>query len=350
MSSLTPEALASPAPPTLRQLFALRGVSIPDGCRFAQFDHLFSGLTLPVFRESLSQVEAEAIFAHAFQDNSIARIILAFDPPERTRSQWKALLCDSYRDAAFPPPYFGGETPGRDAQHHLLVAALLGKAGWLLDAHAEPDVLLNFENQRWGVACKRVKSLRTLADRVNEAIDQILKAGLPGVVFVDITPIANPLPQLCCSDPRDWNFKKTAMHTVMGYWNAANIRIPKTSWIRGIGVFMHIAGLSTDGTPQQTSVLFSIINAANTARRRECERFFDGFRAALPGIASLSPIPAGTLHNEIEFAVRQERRTKRQEWWQTVNKEQLSANIPAHPAITVTKDEKRGPAPTGSPP
>jgi hypothetical protein len=82
------------------------------------------------------------------------------------------------------------DSPGRDAQCELYVAAVCVKAG-MRPSLAEPDVQCFALGEHWGVAVKRIKSERTFPARIKKAIQQIGRVGISGVVIADISAMLN---------------------------------------------------------------------------------------------------------------------------------------------------------------
>jgi hypothetical protein len=83
---------------------------------------------------------------------------------------------------------------GRDKQFELFVAAILLRSG-LPVALTEPDVLFQFGDAIRSVAAKRLISRRNADRNIKKAADQILSAGHPGYIFVDITRLLDPASQ-----------------------------------------------------------------------------------------------------------------------------------------------------------
>ena len=69
----------------------------------------------------------------------------------------------------------------------MCVAAQLVPVAW-----DEPDVTCVWDVVKYGFAAKRIKNIKNLEARVREAVDQIERSGLPGVIVVDAGPAFNP--------------------------------------------------------------------------------------------------------------------------------------------------------------
>jgi hypothetical protein len=83
------------------------------------------------------------------------------------------------------------DTPGRNYQFQLYVAALCTKAG-LATRHEEPDVTCDVDGTTFGIAAKRLKTIKSLEDNLKEAAKQISDVGLPGIIALDLTVAQNP--------------------------------------------------------------------------------------------------------------------------------------------------------------
>jgi len=89
------------------------------------------------------------------------------------------------------------QSPGRDAQCELFVAALCLKAGLKPVFNESPDVRCEMHNQIFGVAVKRIKAQperfdRRFEQRMRQAARQIANSGLPGIIAADISQSLNP--------------------------------------------------------------------------------------------------------------------------------------------------------------
>jgi hypothetical protein len=83
------------------------------------------------------------------------------------------------------------DTPGRNYQFQLYVAALCTNAG-IPTRHEEPDITCNVGVTTYGVAAKRLKTIDSLEVNVKKAADQIVRAGFPGIIAIDLTTARNP--------------------------------------------------------------------------------------------------------------------------------------------------------------
>lgn len=83
------------------------------------------------------------------------------------------------------------DTPGRNFQFQLYVAALCTNAG-LPTRHEEPDVTCDVEDTMFGIAAKRLKTIEALEENVTDAANQVRQAGIPSIIALDLTLAQNP--------------------------------------------------------------------------------------------------------------------------------------------------------------
>lgn len=83
------------------------------------------------------------------------------------------------------------DSSARNAQFELLIAALCKQGGHsiVLD---EPDVVVDAGQLSFGIAAKRIRSVRQLRKRIRDARDQIRKSSHEGIICLDLTGIHNP--------------------------------------------------------------------------------------------------------------------------------------------------------------
>lgn len=92
------------------------------------------------------------------------------------------------------PDRISGESPGRDTQFELYLAARFAYAGLTVTLE-EPDVRIEDGLLVIGLAAKRPKSFKRLQGRMNEARDQLRKQRnniTHGLVAIEATFLANP--------------------------------------------------------------------------------------------------------------------------------------------------------------
>ena len=90
---------------------------------------------------------------------------------------------------------------GRDAQFELYLAAVCHKAGLLPVGYHEPDVTCVVDGVPFGVAAKRIKNVQNARARIKKAATQIIGAGRPGIIALDLSigfnrdnqPVVSPI-------------------------------------------------------------------------------------------------------------------------------------------------------------
>ncbi len=120
---------------------------------------------------------------------------------DAVRAKVKQTLCDSVL------PQGGKGSLGRDTQAELFVFAVCNKA-CLQPQLEEPDVVFQMSRKSYGIAVKRIKSLKKLVDRVKEGAKQIDKSNMPGIIIVDISFAINPQNRDVVAPMDDSNFGK----------------------------------------------------------------------------------------------------------------------------------------------
>jgi hypothetical protein len=118
------------------------------------------------------------------------RLIVDQMEAHRENPKFRASVQKLLKDAALPQAG-SSNTPGRDTQFELYVAAVCLRGGMLPVDYDEPDITCAVEGVKFGIAAKRLKSLDRFEDRVRDGVDQIRRAKLPGIVALDLTIARN---------------------------------------------------------------------------------------------------------------------------------------------------------------
>lgn len=98
---------------------------------------------------------------------------------------WRAQLCE----LASGVPYASDELPmasPRDKQFECFVAAVAELSGYQV-AFSEPDLHLDWQSDRCCIAAKRPRSAEAVAKNCKKGSKQVVKAGLPGFVALDLS-------------------------------------------------------------------------------------------------------------------------------------------------------------------
>ena len=91
-----------------------------------------------------------------------------------------------------PLPHSGNISRGRDLQAELLVAAACVSGGMKNVRLTEPDVAATIDEERWGIAVKRVKSQSRITDNIKEAARQAHEAHIPAAIYIDVSQALDP--------------------------------------------------------------------------------------------------------------------------------------------------------------
>lgn len=127
----------------------------------------------------------------AIRDMYQLRLIVDEMDTHRNDTRFVANVKKLLQDAATPQDG-NSNTPGRDTQFELYLAAIALRAGMSPVEYDEPDVTCTVDGIRFGIAAKRLKSINRFEERVKEGAKQIRRANIPGIIAVDLTIARNP--------------------------------------------------------------------------------------------------------------------------------------------------------------
>jgi hypothetical protein len=130
------------------------------------------------------------VVLESIRDMYQLRLIVDTMDAHRESSEFKLAASLLRKDSALPQDEHR-DTPGRNHQFQLYVAALCTKAS-LLTRHQEPDVTCVVGSTLYGIAAKRLKTIGALEENIKDAADQVRRAGIPGIVALDLTLAQNP--------------------------------------------------------------------------------------------------------------------------------------------------------------
>jgi hypothetical protein len=192
-------------------------------------------------------------------------------------------------------------TPGRDAQFELFVAAVCKHGGLLPVEYREPDVVFSIGNLRYCIAAKRPKSIKAIDNCLRDARDQISREKLPGFIAMD-TSVAfaierdvPPVPELDeeWELMRQWRFRlapmpdavfadihKDAMNLVVGKFNNAMDRRMAEKSILGIVFTNQMPRMFQDGEWGLTGATITYPTLASAEFGVVAQQFLRG----LPGL------------------------------------------------------------------
>ena len=161
--------------------------SVPPGCRLLQMrDQLGRGpldYGTPEFWVALQSYRDLVEIGFAFEQLG-----------DLVRSpKFEGFIDRLFQDKALPQQSDPTKnTPGRDTQWELYLAAICQSAGMKPvglagDDVGRSDVTCTIDGVSFGIEAKRIKGEKSARDRIKDGIDQILEANRPGVVAVDMS-------------------------------------------------------------------------------------------------------------------------------------------------------------------
>jgi hypothetical protein len=111
-----------------------------------------------------------------------------------SRPAFRKLVQHLINDRPLPQDDFQN-SPGRDRQFELYLAAICQNAGLHPVDYEEPDVTCVVEGITFGIAAKRIKSrtVSGLEKHVKKAAKQLKDQGLPGIIALELTLRRNPM-------------------------------------------------------------------------------------------------------------------------------------------------------------
>lgn len=234
---------------------------------------------LPI-RESSPEYETALESVLDLQMLDWALGVFCHNPPVGLPDQFHRL----HKDPVLPQT--SNQSPGRDVQFELFVAAACSNAKFTSVTFEEPDVTCHVVDQIFGIAVKRLSSVNQLENRIRQAADQIHACGLPGIVAIDLSRALNPENRRCLNQVENAVFSRLHGEAIGSILTPLETSI--TKWVRGKGVrgilfHDHHVRLWTDGR-WGLDLLVCPINTAieNQQRSREFETFIDAYRHGLP--------------------------------------------------------------------
>lgn len=181
-----------------RRMISETGVSLHPASRIArQLDDVEAMVNFLLDQRPTLKLSSDADYAISDLDqlHTIMRWLRGPHEDQGIRE----LVAMFLQDAA--SPYAAAETPGRDAQFELLVAAACRRATYLIRRIDPPDFVITplvgkaGSLGELGLAVKRVKKEKQLQKRLREANDQLSRTH-PGIIAVDVSMLVNPSGQL----------------------------------------------------------------------------------------------------------------------------------------------------------
>lgn len=205
-------------------------------------------------------------------------------------------------------------SPGRDHQWELLVAACAIARGFKV-TYKEPDLLVDPGDGPWAIACKRIKTMKTLSQHIRKAIDQVYLSGIRGFVAADMTIATNEK-----DDPLDVGLSETDANRMMSTFLKAIIdthrdvlfQANSSTWCAGL--VLNVSMRMTIG-PKREWGLRSFHTAVpwaadNKGRRRAFTNFTNALFMALPQSKYINPDRDPAMYERASRAFKQARRNR----------------------------------------
>ena len=167
------------------QAFAARGVPLPPGNRASRALEVIEESHDGRLKVTRDDPKTLALIADAVRDAWEFYLIARALPLQRDADldgKLKVMLRESKRSSK-----------PRDFQFEQVVGVLFAMAG-VLARPAEPDLRFLLNDQEWGVAVKRVRSVRKLAERTTKAREQLEGQGLRGFIAVNVDAFLADVP------------------------------------------------------------------------------------------------------------------------------------------------------------
>ncbi len=177
-------------------------------------------------------------------------------------------------------------SPGRDTQLELFIAAICNKAKFLPITHEEPDLAVEFRTKKYGIAIKRLKSVGKLERHIRKAISQINNLSLPGFIVMD-TCLAFNEDNLSITESMSLErFIKLHRLYLDGFVRRHHNSIQdwiKGKWVRGIIFHDHQIRFDPKTGWELNSMMYTVNTATQYARRsREFRNFVNQYEQGLP--------------------------------------------------------------------
>jgi len=177
----------------------------------------------PSFHVAVESIRDLTIFGHIFDQ-------LGADPGDTT---YVKKVKEATKDSVFAH-IDQTQSRGRDAQSELLLAANCAAAGFLPIGLEEPDVTCVLNGVKHGIAVKRLKTRKTIRDRISRAANQIERARLPGIIALDCTQALNPRNSRVILESPERSFALSWFERLQNF--VATFHNDAQKWVRGNGV------------------------------------------------------------------------------------------------------------------
>ncbi len=166
------------------------GIRVSDTSRVASYRKALDRFLEAVSREpSCPPSDLRLLHQAVHEADQFALIVNEFCRPSIV-AKWKPKLQELVSGHDLPETE-SDNTPGRDLQFELYVAALCSAGGYHVEPK-EPDAVIESDGNVVSIASKRPKSLAKLERHVRKACKQIAAVGHDGVIAMDLSLIHHP--------------------------------------------------------------------------------------------------------------------------------------------------------------
>lgn len=229
------------------------------------------------------------IALESIRDNYHLRLIVDTMEAHRESKAFNDAADILRKDLALPQDELK-DTPGRNYQFQLYVAALCTNAG-LPTRHEEPDITCDVDGTTFGIAAKRLKTIDSLETNVKAAADQIAGAGFSGIIALDLTIAQNPTNRRvmsaiesqwypCLSDARSRDLFKKHGDRIRKLVDGKNVL--------GIWAYVSTLRLTPDRTWSHDCWSFWFDTTTNSQEDALFEQFQKGFLKGVPNLNDLT--------------------------------------------------------------
>lgn len=205
---------------------------------------------------------------------------------ETARSRLQRLMKDNVA-----PTEDTGNSPGRDNQCELYVAAICEKAK-VSPRFDEPDVVVSFDGVAYGLAVKRVKSLDRLKERICEGANQVFDTKRTGILVADISLATNPEDDVLEFVISEFELRKALKKRTDKFVHDYRTRLvewTRHKWVSGLVLLFHDLVAVSSEQYSLESFTATIGVETNARRRREFDEFAAQFLHGLATPAISSP-------------------------------------------------------------
>lgn len=228
----------------------------------------------------------------SIRDMNQVRLIVDEMDTHRDNPKFCEFVQKLMNDAALPQNS-GDETPGRDTQFELYLAAVCLRGNLLPVEYCEPDVTCVVGGKTFGIAAKRLKSLERFEERLKEAADQIHRSGLPGIIAIDWTiarnPENKPIRSGIQSQHSTWiSHEKT--RTFLGKFEQDIYRWVEGTGVRAILVFEYVYRVNPESTRwiNDGNMCWFETTRGDPSAEQELVVFQEGFKRGMPNLVELT--------------------------------------------------------------